>query len=279
MKKLFTRLLSIFFFVAFAGCLCSFVLALKTKKMADDLWKQLGLSQSDANINIQVSLTSDYLQYAGAKNARNIITGNRVTVVNELVAYAKKFTGSAEFKKMYEFERNKHKPAAPDQFHVNVDSIRAAEKQKIMDAIEQTKANANSTNPKIRNAVPYRLETLNKELTQLDDPNNKTIQLKVSQLEGFNNSVTTSYASQLEKFNIDYPENPQLLIKKRLQEILDITSDVDYHAETKQVGKYNYFVNNDYEKKPKEWKLAFRAGKAATDAVRAAAQKWLQELK
>src|SRR5206468_7530817 len=124
-------------------------------------------------INIQVSLTSDYLQYSGAKNAKNIIAGNRVAVVNELVTYAKKFTGTAEFKKMYEFERSKHKPAAPDLFRVNIDSIRAVERQTIETAIQQTKANANSPNPKIKNAVPSRLEALNKELAELDDPNNK----------------------------------------------------------------------------------------------------------
>jgi len=34
-----------------------------------------------------------------------------------------------------------------------------------------------------------------------------------------------------------------------------------------------------YEKKSKEWKLAFRAGKETTDAIRTIAQKWLQEIK
>jgi len=38
------------------------------------------------------------------------------------------------------------------------------------------------------------------------------------------------------------------------------------------------FVNPLYERKQKEWKLAFRAGKPATDAMRAFAQKWITEL-
>ena len=70
-----------------------------------------------------------------------------------------------------------------------------------------------------------------------------------------------------------------MLLKKRLQEILDITADVDYAAELKD--GYNgkkVFVNPAYEKKAAEWKLAYRAGKTTTDAVRAAAQQWLAEL-
>ena len=87
------------------------------------------------------------------------------------------------------------------------------------------------------------------------------------------------YAESLQKLETQYPENPTLLIKKRLQEILDITADVDFGAELKDQGKLKVFVNPVYEKKPAEWKLAFRAGKEVTDAVRAAAQEWLRELK
>jgi hypothetical protein len=258
--------------------MCLILLALKTKERADDLWKQLGITQSVANINIQVSVTSDFLQYAGARNAKNIAVGNRAAVINDLVAYSKKFTSSAEFKKMYEFERSKHRPANPAQFKINMDSLRTVEKQRIEQEIKNTEANANSTNTKIKNAVPYRLEALRKELAEVDNPNNKKIQAIVSELQSFNSAVTNEYQIKLQKFNEDFPENPQLIIKKRLQEILDITADVDYDAEIKQAGKFKVFVNPSYEKKSKEWKLAYRAGKSATDAVRAAAKKWLDEL-
>ena len=83
----------------------------------------------------------------------------------------------------------------------------------------------------------------------------------------------------MQNFEMKYPEDPQVLLKKRLQEMIDITAAVDYTAELKEgyQGK-KLFVNPDYEKKPAEWKLAFRAGKPATDAVRSAAQEWLKKL-
>jgi hypothetical protein len=38
------------------------------------------------------------------------------------------------------------------------------------------------------------------------------------------------------------------------------------------------FANEDYEGKPAEWKICFRAGKEATEAARAFARSWLTEL-
>ena len=38
------------------------------------------------------------------------------------------------------------------------------------------------------------------------------------------------------------------------------------------------FADAALEAKPAEWKMAFRAGKPATDAARAFAQKWLADL-
>ena len=269
----------IFSVVFLAGLFCFFTLALRTKAITDDLWKQLGLLQTEANIYIKYSTINGSLQYFGAKNAKNILAGDRVAVINELFAYAKKYVASDEFRRAYENERKLNKPADQVTFGGSADSIRAAEKKRINEAIKQTEANANNPNPKIKNAVPLRLENLRKELAAVDDPNNKIIQAKLNQLQQMNNSLASQYNDAMKKFEMKYPENPQVLIKARLQEILIITADVDYKAELQQVGKWMKFVNPDYEKKPKEWKLAFRAGKPATDAVRALAEKWLKEFK
>ena len=257
------------------GCLCLSLLAYNTA----DLWTQLGITQSNANINIRVSVTGNTFQYAGAKNAKNVSVANRPSIVDQLVVYAKKYTASAEFKKEYATIRGYAKPKDPELSSINVDSIRDQQKQFVLQSIKQTEANANHSNPKIRNGVPAGLERLKKELIELDDPNNKKIQAEVKQMEAWNKAISDAHKKEMDKFNTNYPENPQVLIKKRLQDILDITADVDYNAELKQGPKYKVFVNPEYEKKSKEWKLAYRAGKQAVDAVRAAAQKWLAEIK
>lgn len=276
--KLFLKAVKTMCFIFIVGCFCSFLLALKTKKLAEDLWKQLGITQSIADINIRVSVTGNSLQYAGAKNSKNILISNRPAIVNELVAYAKKYTASTEFKKEYANIRRNAKPKEPMLFTINVDSIRNSERKRILQDIKLTEGNANHPNSKIKNAVPYRLEALKKELAAVDDPNNKRVQSEVKQLESYNKAHKDAYQKEQDQYISRYPENPQTLIKKRLQDILDITADVDYNAEVKQGPKFKYFVNPEYEKKSKEWKLAYRAGKAATDAVRAAAEKWIADI-
>ena len=274
MKRLQT--LSVFLLVSLVSFL---TLALKAKKFADDVWTQLGITSKDGISNIHTSIQSGYLSYYGAKKARDIAIGDRTAVINQLVAQAKKYVTTDEFKLRYENERKLRMPKEPQLFEISIDEIRAKEKQRIEQAIKQTEANANHPNPKVKNGVPKALENLNAELKTVDDPNNKNVQREVKQLESWNNAAVAQYKTQLQKLDADYPPNPQDMIKKRLQQILDVTADVDYNAELKDAGQFKVFVNPLYEKKPKEWKLAFRAGKETTDAVRVIAQRWLMEIK
>ena len=254
--------------------------SLTNNKMLVDVWQQLGIKEDEGNTDIIVSVMSDHFQYPGGK-AKNISQQFRVAIVNQLVAYAKKYTSSAEFKKDYDYRRSVSMPKKPNISRVNVDSIKAAEKKNIELQIKQTEANANNPNPKIKNAVPYRLEALKKDLKSVDDGTNRMVQTRIKEMQQMSDAQSQAYQKDMEKLNQKLPANPQDLIKRRLQDLLDITGDVDFSAETKEnpATKFKVFVNPDYEKKSKDWKLAFRAGKELTDITRAAAQKWLAEIK
>jgi len=54
------------------------MLGMKARKLADDIWKQLGITQTDANKDILSSFKDGHFLYYGAKYARDIATGNRV---------------------------------------------------------------------------------------------------------------------------------------------------------------------------------------------------------
>ena len=282
MKRLNFKIFSIgikTFFALFLISLFSFfIVSWKTRKIADDLWQQLGLTQFEANKNINYSFLYGHFSYLGAKNAKNVAIGNRVAIINDLAAYAKKYSNSEEFKREYQNYRNNNKPAEPVAPQITPDMIRAEEKVRLEKAIKTAEAGANSPNEKIRNSVPLRLENLKKELSELEDPNNKKIKMRMDNATRSHEYATKTYNQALQKFEEKYPENPQLLIKRRLQEILNITADVDFNAELKDQNGLKLFVNPQYESKPLEWKHAFRAGKPATDAVRAIAQQWLQQL-
>lgn len=73
-----------------------------------------------------------------------------------------------------------------------------------------------------------------------------------------------------------YPSDPMDLIKQRLTDFLQISSEVDFDAELKSGS--NTFKNPDYEKKDGYWKMCYRAGREVVAAAREEAKKWLDEL-
>lgn len=72
-----------------------------------------------------------------------------------------------------------------------------------------------------------------------------------------------------------YPADPRELIKKRLEEFLEVSGTVDFNAEMR--GRM--FANPKYESKDDKWKMCYRAGREVVGAAREEAQKWLDELK
>jgi hypothetical protein len=280
-KKLCFAMLKAALFLSLIIFLCFFSLRQLAMQKFDDVWKQLGLPQKDAHVNINFSFTNGTLEYFGAKNAKNIAAGNRAALVQELVVYAKKYFESEEFKTFYTDIRKKMKPSAPAVLPVLTrDEVKAEERQRLKKQLKAAEEGLNSTNPKVKNGVPFLIESTKKQIVALDDPGNPAIKRRMDQASKMSNDVSMQYGAELHKFESRYPADAHLLLKTRLQQILDITSDVDYTAELKDGyrGK-KVFVNPVYEKKTGEWKLAFRAGKTATDAVRDAAKQWLIELK
>jgi hypothetical protein len=75
-----------------------------------------------------------------------------------------------------------------------------------------------------------------------------------------------------------WPTDHRVLIAGRLRHFLDVTKDVAYDAKLIEKDGRKMFADPANEARPKEWKMCFRAGKPATDAARAFAQKWLNDL-
>jgi hypothetical protein len=84
---------------------------------------------------------------------------------------------------------------------------------------------------------------------------------------------------QRKEFDREYPEDPRLLVKTRLQEFLDLTADIDFNARLVNRNGRMVFENPDYESRDANWKKCFRAGKETIAAARDFAQQWLKEIK
>jgi hypothetical protein len=264
--------------------LALFTIAMKLKQTADDVWKQLGISVSDAQYDIRESFFDGHLYFYFAKNAKDIALGNRAAVVKELIAYAKKYYNSPEFRKAFQEHQEKLGASVwatipPKPVAKTADSIRAEEKRLLEKQLAVTETYLNSPNPTAKKNATAQIENIKKQIQALDDPNNPTVKRK---LDVYNRNYQIQlkvYNERKQNYDTLYPSDPKSLLKQRLQQILDITADVDFSAELRVGYKgLKYFVNPDYQKKPAEWKMAFRAGKPATDAIRAAAQQWLKEL-
>jgi hypothetical protein len=282
-RKIFAGLLSFLLATAVITCFCFFAITIEVNKINDDVWKQLGLTMPDANRNITNSVLRGSLYYFGAKNASKIAAGNRAALIKEMFAYAKKYSSSPDFKASYKKAREEARPKLYELPGATPEAVRARERKRLEENLKTAQEGLNSTNPKIKNGAPTRIENIKKEIAALDDPENKTIKRLIENERSINESVIQQNEQATKKFEDQYPEDPQLLIRKRLEEILKVTGDVDYAAELKDVEwqgkKFKVFINPEYEKRSKEWKLAFRAGKPPTDAVRAAAETWLKEFK
>jgi hypothetical protein len=74
-------------------------------------------------------------------------------------------------------------------------------------------------------------------------------------------------------------KNPNVQLKKALEAFLKNTENVDFTAVTKSSGGLKVFEKSEYEAKPREWKMCYRAGKETSEAIRAFASGWLDELK
>jgi hypothetical protein len=75
------------------------------------------------------------------------------------------------------------------------------------------------------------------------------------------------------------PKDPKVALKQALQNYLAATEGVDFAAATQQRETKKYFTNPAYEAKPEAWKMAFRAGREATEGSRSYVKAWLAELK
>jgi hypothetical protein len=263
---------------------CFFILAMKAKQRVDDVWQQLGLPVAAAQKNINDSFFDGKLYYFGAKGAKNLALGDRIAVVQQIAAYVKKYVASPEFKKTWQDHQNKRsevfRNSLPRKPEVKtLESIKAEEKLLLEKRLTSMEANLNSPNENVKKSAAAQIVNIKKEIEALNNPDNPVIKRRLDMVNRNYTYQLKVYEDAIRNFETRFPNDPQPVLKQRLQEILAITTDVDYSAALKDGDKgKKIFVNPEYEKKPAEWKLAFRAGKAATDAVRAAAQQWLSEL-
>ncbi|HEV7781444.1 MAG TPA: hypothetical protein VGO58_09265 [Chitinophagaceae bacterium] len=248
-------------------------IGLTAYKIADDILTRLGMQQQAAqnaiisNIigrfdsgpmdgavedgpsnSVYGQLKSFRLPYA--KLLPDIIAGDKVAAAKELCDYVKEYINSETF--MEEYRKLKESSLPLTDKGMSFGSLK-------------------------RNSEVFRLNIKNY-------PNDtKYVAEQQKQLEENEKRIATLLEVMKKPFpgkdvwEKTYPADPAVLIKKRLQEYIQLAATVDFNAKLTGSGKRQTFVNPVYEKKSLKWKAIYRAGKEVNDVITIFAKDWLKE--
>lgn len=245
-------------------------------RFADEFLKQLGITKAAADDKIANSILGGNVDLYGVKNARNIALGNRKAVVLDLLAYTKKQVSSPAFIKQYNAIRENYKPK--DYIPQTPEEMKAEHIARAKDAVKQTEESLRKSDASMKAIFQKTVEDAKKYLKEAEDPNNRMYVRYAGNYERAVKEAKESNAANAAQFERRYPTNHLLYVKKRLQEFLDLTKDIDFDAELKPKNGKKVFVNPDYERKDSRWKMAFRAGREVVEPAREFVQKWIEEI-
>lgn len=281
MKKLpLTKVLLLFRYcltLAIVVAFCISLFSFRAKRMASDVFTQLGISQSLADIKITNSFIGGYLDGLSGRKLSSIAVTERATVTKNLLQYTKQFVNGEAYRKAYTKLKEQNKPTqnklqTPEEMRKGlIDSYTKA--------VNQAEESLKKADVSVKKIFEEVLVQSKKQLKDAQDPNNEMIKNYQSNYESMVKMNETAYQQQLEKWEEDYPTNHLLYVKRRLQQFLDETQSIDFNAELTERNGKKIFVNPAYERKSNRWKMAFRAGKEVVEPAKAFVQEWLKEIK
>ena len=243
---------------------------------AGDVLQQLGVSKGDASREVLSSFTNGNVNFYSVRDAfKKATPAVRATLVEQVLVWTKAYVNSPQFAKEYAASREQAKPVAETQPSVDDElKERRAQRQR---ELEEMKKNIAEMPAEYRKMAEEGYKAAVEASKQVD-----TEEFRQMEREGLvheRQAEAEDLAEDLERWQTEYPADPKQLVKQRLQEFLKETAGVDYAAQLVNKNGKMRFANAQYEQKPPRWKLAYRAGKDATEKARAFAQAWLGELK
>jgi hypothetical protein len=253
------------------------LLSFKAAERYADFWQVLGTNKESGTLNIKESFLGGYIQYAGASNLKKIVTGDRPAVTQDLLVYTKQYVHSDAFIKAYNADRERTKPVEPAPAKT-AGEIRKENVESAQKGVENLEKALKTADASMKKDLEGTLVTMKQMVKDYEDPNSEMVKMGVMGEQNQYNGRLTDYKEKMKAWETRYPADVKVFIKTRLQQVLSVTKDIDFNAQLTERNGRKYFVNTLYERKPGGWKMAFRAGKEVTTAVRAFAQQWLTEL-
>lgn len=189
------------------------------------------------------------------RGAVSLAVGDRAAAARELCLYVKDYVSGEGFKAAYRAAREQSKPGSEPYV---MDAAMIAEMKKGLKEQEVALSNLKA-NKQVPAAMLKQMEQgiaeQKKMIAASGDP--------------------TPNKTQWER---SYPENPDMLLKSRLEEYLKLVATVDFSAKLVDDRGKKKFANPAYEGQSLKWKAIYRAGKEVNDEVTRFAKSWLKEL-
>jgi hypothetical protein len=233
---------------------------------------RIGASESRAHEIALSGLEGSYYVGNIAKPFLALPPAGRVAVVNDLVGWVKTYYASAAFKAAWTKEREQNKPELDAAGGTIDEAVRAkqAEEQKGVDDARRMIAMV----PADQRA---QLETsLKQQEATLKSPQHvAAIRQQIIEERG---ASAKSHDEAMKHWQDDYPADYNVLLGRRLHAFLTTSSTVNFDAKVVTRDGARVFEDPQFEEKPSEWKMCYRAGREATQAARAAATQWLKEI-
>lgn len=245
--------------------------------IGDDFMKQLGITKTAADEKISGSVLSGSLDAYGLKNIKNVVLGDRAQIAKDLLVYTKQYLASDAFKKEYEKLKQDNKPTRdPVKTPAEMkDDYIVAVKKMITSSEEGLKKN----NASMKTAYEKMLADGKKELAETESGKNKNLVAYEKNYPQLVKDMDAMHEARIAEWEKNFPSDPSHFVKRRLEQFIVETSDIDYNAQLVTKGGVKYFVKSEYESKGDRWKMAFRAGKEVVEPAKAFVNQWISEIK
>jgi hypothetical protein len=254
-----------------------FSLGIGPAQTGSEIPTKLGLNLASAKEAVLESLTSGSVYNdAAMRTFKALAPSARTAIVRGGLAAIKEYVGTAEFKAAYMKFRDNEKPNPPEA-RPSADEAWKKQKADFEKQIAEMKKNLAGLDAETRKSMEAAVKQMQAQMEKMDK-DTATRDLMRQMVEAQKVEDKNQYAEQVKAWEENYPADPRILIQKRIRDFLETSADVDFAAKLIASGSKMRFANEDYEGKPAEWKICFRAGKEATEAARAFARSWLTEL-
>ncbi len=249
-----------------------------SQKIADDVWKQLGITQLQGTEKIKNSFVSGYTDIYGLRNAKNVALNQRAAVVKNLLIYTKSYVSSATFKTYYAQQRKDFKPFEPVKEPRTKEQVRKEMITDMEKSVKDAEKSMAQMTPEIKKIMEESITKTKKQIEEYRQPDNKIVEIRYQGELSNHKYNWDRYNQDLKRWETTYPEDVRVMIKDRLTKYLSIANTVDFDAEL--VEKYNKkrFVNPAYESKSGDWKMIYRAGPDVYSTTKQFVTEWLKEL-